>query len=720
MNLESAGSALGVSTATVRNWIRSGHLNTQNSGGKIKFDAGHIEEIKRKLSTGELGRLQTRANKKRSRASFIPKEYVTAEEELHTVENLVSQFVNGGYELRPFLLSVILELLQSHASKPSVRKELEWWQQGINLPLPKIEIELPQFQFDFLGLLYQSLLAEGAKARAGAYYTPPEIGRGMIAEHTKPNSMFLDPCCGTGLFLLLASEIITNPENIVGYDMDEVAVHIARINLLLKFPNHDFTPKIFCRCGLLEPSSSFDVVATNPPWGAHFSPEELTQIQHRYDTDSNESFSFFIHAGINYLKSGGALSILLPESFLNIRTHNQIRGKILKETSVHSLSNLGRVFKNVYTPVVRLDLKKAPPEPKHNIVVRTSGDDFQIQQKRLLANDNYIFDILNNDTDCKILDKIFSCAHTTLKANAEWALGIVTGDNARFITETKSNEGEPILTGKEIKRFLPVKPTRHIHFQPEKFQQVAPVRLYRAPEKLLYRFICDELVFSYDDKQMLALNSANILIPQIEGYSIKSALAFLNSRVFQFVFERKFRAFKVLRSNLESLPFPNISKTIERSIIGHVDLILDEKTDDKTKQIMRFNSPARSVDFSQSKIFPATSSPIVATRASSCREADRILGASPKCSSSERTRTGPTPSMRFRAMNASLESIRVDTANRARRQVKFFRSAQGARDRSKPNNAVSAQRGRRQTGPARRQRRSNQSPGGTARAETTD
>jgi hypothetical protein len=51
------------------------------------------------------------------------------------------------------------------------------------------------------------------------------------------------------------------------------------------------------------------------------------------------------------------------------------------------------------------------------------------------------------------------------------------------------------------------------------------------------------------------------------------------------------------------------------------------------------------------------SSPMPRTRRSSPAVAVRILGASPKCSNSERARTGPTPSIRFKATSASQVSI---------------------------------------------------------------
>ena len=77
---------------------------------------------------------------------------------------------------------------------------------------------------------------------------------------------------------------------------------------------------------------------------------------------------------------------------------------------------------------------------------------------------------------------------------------------------------------------------------------------------MLYKFISKRLVFAYDDRQTLTLNSANVLIPTISNYPIKTILALFNSTLYQFIFEKKFGAIKVLRSHIEQLPLPDISK----------------------------------------------------------------------------------------------------------------------------------------------------------------
>ena len=94
---------------------------------------------------------------------------------------------------------------------------------------------------------------------------------------------------------------------------------------------------------------------------------------------------------------------------------------------------------------------------------------------------------------------------------------------------------------------------------------------YRVREKLVYRFISKNLVFAYDDKQSLTLNSANILIPKMKDYPIKVIAAFFNSSLYQFVFQKKFSTIKVLRSHLEQLPLPELDRVTIHKIGRLVD-----------------------------------------------------------------------------------------------------------------------------------------------------
>ena len=120
-----------------------------------------------------------------------------------------------------------------------------------------------------------------------------------------------------------------------------------------------------------------------------------------------------------------------------------------------------------------------------------------------------------------------------------------------------------ILKGSDISKYHINPTTNYIVFKPESFQQIAPTEMYRAPEKLLYRFISSQLVFAYDNTQMLSLNSCNIVIPKLREINIKYILAILNS-----IYKKEFNSIKVLRSHIESMPIPITDAATQDKIIS--------------------------------------------------------------------------------------------------------------------------------------------------------
>ena len=108
---------------------------------------------------------------------------------------------------------------------------------------------------------------------------------------------------------------------------------------------------------------------------------------------------------------------------------------------------------------------------------------------------------------------------------------------------------------------------------------MAPTEVYRAKEKLLYRFICDVPVFAYDNAQILSLNSCNIVIPLIPGLSIKYILAILNSSIVAYWTSKKFNSVKLLRSHIEQIPIPFVTEDVQTSIIKKVDRIMQSRDD---------------------------------------------------------------------------------------------------------------------------------------------
>ena len=603
--------SLDVSPATVRNWIKSNYLKPLEGYDTILFDVYEVDQLKIKIEKGKIKRLSTRANKLTADRTFIPEEYLHHKSNIIKLNNLINFITSNNLEINItlFLLSIKLMIEKSFILSENLTEilsfkdvifknnilkiELHNWFKSINnFKFKEIYNKLVSYdipiQEDILGLIYQSLLQEGEKSKSGSYYTPKNIVEDIISEYANPDSKILDPCCGSGQFLLCASKIINNPSNLYGFDIDEIAVRITRLNLLLRYENTKKDLNIFKKNTLIESNrydlfnnqnllqKNFDLIITNPPWGGFINNEDKKTYNKLYPSiKSCESFSYFLRRGIDLLKQNGILSFILPESILNVKVHKDIREIILSETSIVKIIFLGRVFKNVFTPVIRLDLLKSSKN-KNETTITKKADSYKINQDRFKNNNDFVFDINANGKDSKIIKKIYKTDHVSLKGNAEWALGIVTGNNTKYILSKPHSGYEEIYKGKDIDRFKLKEAKSYVKFEPKNFQQVAPESKYRVDEKLIYRFISKKLIFAYDDQKRLTLNSANIVIPKLKNYPIKVILGLFNSSLYQFLFQKKFSSIKVLRSHIEQLPLPLWSKQTFNSVIDLVDKITND------------------------------------------------------------------------------------------------------------------------------------------------
>src|SRR5690606_17506275 len=81
-----------------------------------------------------------------------------------------------------------------------------------------------------LGITYEVSLSDSYKNKEGIYYTPEFIVKDMMKGFEKDLSdkTFLDPCCGSGNFILKAIRLGFKPENVFGFDVDENAVEITK------------------------------------------------------------------------------------------------------------------------------------------------------------------------------------------------------------------------------------------------------------------------------------------------------------------------------------------------------------------------------------------------------------------------------------------------------------------------------------------------------------
>lgn len=482
---------------------------------------------------------------------------------------------------------------------------------------------------DLLGYLYLSVSNISDRKKSGIYYTPCRVVNKLIMNLAESgmideNIRYLDPCCGTGNFILNLPDIIPW-QKIWATDLDKNAIYLCRINMLLKFPSmplNELLGRIRCADYLMNDFRNINaidadgplVILGNPPWGVNYSLNEKLQLSRMFECASPmnvESFALFIEKSIRLMRTGDYLSFVIPETLLRVYSHLPIRRLLNEMCSIKGCMVLGEQFSNVNCPSIIFTVQREPLN-ENTSKLRCSGaviypgisKSFTIRNNRPFDNE---FDILLDETQYRLLNKLMSTDNcTTLAGNADWALGIVTGNNNKFLEKEKNKNNEIILKGLNINKFkINYKNINYIKYNRELFQQKAPDELYRAPEKLFYKFINKNLIFAYDNKKTLSLNSANILIPKFNNLNIKYILAVLNSDIANFIYHKKFKAVKVLRSQLEVIPIKIINADEQQYFINIADKIINNNLSDKeiNNIILQINERLNSLyDLSEDEI----------------------------------------------------------------------------------------------------------------------
>ena len=602
--------ALSISKATAKNWIRLSKI-VPDVGDQL-FSPEYIEKFVAELKSDNNTKLKSRRNKKNATGKVLYKDYVhTASNqklvadllELGIVEderdllvvlaNFAVQLYYQSLKTQYFDNNVLLSFLsQEHTGEFHILiKDLIGNHTIDSALINKLQPALTkEILFvkgeDSLGFVYISLQDIGQRKSSGAYYTPEKVVNELIDRLYENDAnlkakTICDPCCGTGNFLLSLGVKGIDYSNLYGQDIDPISVFLSRINIALMAPEMsalDIRSRIIVGNTYFETfTQKFDIIVGNPPWGSDFSEADALQCRRVFKTaigKSIESYDLFVEKALSMLDHKGVLAFVLPEAILSVAAHDTVRRLIIDSCSFRFISYLGNVFSGVQCPSIILGITSDDKKTVVGCKVSTRNDTFVISKPRAFSDGTLSLNVSDEENQC--LDAISNIKNATyLKGKAKFALGIVTGNNKEYISTEKSDDNEIILKGSDIQRYGMTPSGNYIRFVPESFQQVAPVEMYRAKEKLLYRFITEVPVFTYDDRQTLSLNSCNIVIPDIDGLEMKYILAILNSSVAAYFISKKFNSVKLLRSHIEQMPIPVVPMDVQVSIIKKVDRIMN-------------------------------------------------------------------------------------------------------------------------------------------------
>jgi len=103
---------IGVSSATVRNWAKSGQI-CPVSTRPLSFLKESVLNLKNQVGSASFERLKTRANKLGSTNNFLPEEYAENKNLIRHIANIVNFVKEERLEIGAVMLLAALRLLEA-------------------------------------------------------------------------------------------------------------------------------------------------------------------------------------------------------------------------------------------------------------------------------------------------------------------------------------------------------------------------------------------------------------------------------------------------------------------------------------------------------------------------------------------------------------------------------------------------------------------------------
>jgi len=518
------------------------------------------------------------------------------------------------------------------------------------------EYDFKAMPADVLGAVYENYLghrlAQSKKGVAvskdarkrkeqGIYYTPNFIVDYIVRNTLKPvldkckttedikKIRVLDPACGSGSFLVKALEIIVDKykefevkkpmdliklqileDNIYGVDLDNQAVELARLNLLInvlekreKLPILDNIKNgnslIFGTDKELEKyfgenfgeekpfnwkeefprvvnQGGFDVIIGNPPYVTQKKSEVFN-----YEWNADLYLMFFeLALKHNLLKEGGYLGYITPRFFLVNKNTKDVRDYMLKNISIEALVE-SSPFLDANTECVITIIKNVEPENKEIPIFKEKDGVVTYM------NDIGISSIIQNP-DSIILTDLTEEISSLLKKIKKNSVSLKDISESRRGMEISKkdlrNKGNvKALIGEDVNRYSIAYENTHVSSGHKEYKRLKD--FFRKKNLILLRRVAKCLISTISPKvYAFSKNIYGIKITD-SNYNPKYVLALINSKLLSFYYQRKFSTKKtslfpeVQTYLFNKLPIKKIDKTQQNKFVRLVNRILKLQKD---------------------------------------------------------------------------------------------------------------------------------------------
>ncbi len=230
------------------------------------------------------------------------------------------------------------------------------------------QVRLLDLKRDVIGDAFEEFIGTAFRGGEGQFFTPRNVVE-MMVKVLNPSSgeKIIDPACGSGGFLAYAIRHLeltkAKSAEVFGVDKDEFLAKVARTytSLLLNKESN-----VFCENSLANPNTwseltsdrvslgSFDVIITNPPFGAKI-PVVGKELLAQYKLSEKPERTgktqiltkqapqiLFIERCVQLLKPGGRMGIVLPEGVFGNASDKYVWDYLKSEGTIFGVVSLSQ------------------------------------------------------------------------------------------------------------------------------------------------------------------------------------------------------------------------------------------------------------------------------------------------------------------------------------------------------------------------------------------
>ncbi len=321
---------------------------------------------------------------------------------------------------------------------------------------------------ELISAVYDQFLSKGepgARRERGAYYTPMLLADVVVSQvwsrlpaDVKENGRFMDPACGSGIFLVRLfqrlcdhrravrcasriswDELVGIARNLRGWDLDGGAVRVAVFSLYVALLEEVTPPDIrrLMKRGRMLPElheetirhgdffsvlpeeAPADVVCGNPPWssrrGESYSSLEWCRRE-LLPAPSREQAWPFVWKSLRHLRNDGVVAFLLPAmAFLHNHSGQAVkaRKRLMRKARLFTVVNFAdmrfQLFDHAVRPAALLLFGRAAPEgTDYRFEYLTPKADLNLKSRSLItlgSTDRCLLDSRVAEADPSIFKK---------------------------------------------------------------------------------------------------------------------------------------------------------------------------------------------------------------------------------------------------------------------------------------------------------------------------